>query len=148
MTFDLRPRNFKHLAAKRLLTQYLFTTHKVIHLYNTKGHKQSINTLLVGSDNDIWNKILSNRLGRLVRGTKYGIYFQKQSSSSTDETHLQTKKLHMLHLSVVTNPSEPNQKEYNWWLVVKMDYNEYTGTPTVSLLETKLIINSVISDTK
>ena len=49
------------MATRQLLAQRLFTEHKLHHIYNDKGEKQSLDKLLNGPYGKIrWSPALSN----------------------------------------------------------------------------------------
>ena len=143
------PTNFKDKAAKYLLAQHIFSKQMTGHVYNTDGKKETINTLLFGLDSKIWTRSMSNELGRLAQGNIYGvtatdtIYFifkhdvptnqpVTYSNFNCDHRPLKTEK-HRIRLTAGGD---------------KLTFDGDAGAPAASLLETKLLINSVISDAK
>ena len=57
--------NFKHRAARHLLAQHL--TDKMLHVFDPSRKRETIDTLLKLNP-VIWNKALSNEIGRLAQG--------------------------------------------------------------------------------
>jgi hypothetical protein len=119
------------------------------HIYNAQGKKETIDTLLNGKDNPIWTTALSNELGRLAQGINNRVVatdtidFIHRSEVPTD------KKVTYGNFICDYRPlkSEPNRVR----LTVggdKLPYDDDAGSPAASLLESKLIINSTISDSK
>ena len=45
----------------------------VNHIYNEKGRKMTILELLNEKDSEMWNKSISNELGRLAQGNIHGV---------------------------------------------------------------------------
>ena len=72
--YSLRPRttnqnygaNFRHLAVQYITAQDMFQL-LVNHIYCLDGKKETIDTLLQGSNRDIWTQSLSNEWGRLAQ---------------------------------------------------------------------------------
>ena len=44
-----------------------------MHVYDTNGRRETVNSLLFGTDSKIWIRDLSNELCRLSQGNKYGV---------------------------------------------------------------------------
>ena len=141
------PYNLRSRATHQLVAQQLFTP-VINHIYDDKGKKLSIDTLLTDPKyKDIWNKSMSNELGRLAQGNKYGI----KSNDAIDFIHKcevpKEKKVTYANFVCDYRPlkSDPNRVR----LVVggdKLDYAFDSGSPAATLLETKIMVNSVISD--
>ena len=143
---------FKSQAADYLLAQHLFQTilqPQVNHIYNSQGKKETIDTLLKGADRDIWTQALSNEIGRLAQGNDAGVRF-----TDTIEFILKSEVplgRDVTYASFVCDhrplKTEPNRIR----LVVggdKLSYDDDAGSPAAGLLETKILLNSVISDAK
>ena len=64
--------NFRSMAAQYLVTEHIFKP-RVNHIYRPDGKKETIDTLLQGSDRTIWNQSLSNEWGRLAQGNDHGV---------------------------------------------------------------------------
>ena len=65
--------SFKHRAAKYILAQHIFAQQSAAHVFNENGQKETINTLLFGTNAGIWTKSMSNELGRLAQGNIHGV---------------------------------------------------------------------------
>lgn len=56
------------------IAEYIFDPHFFVnHIYKADGTKETIDTLLQGSDSNIWKKSLSNDWGRLAQENDYGV---------------------------------------------------------------------------
>jgi hypothetical protein len=122
--------------------------HNVNHIYNEQGKKETIDTLLAGNDGPTWTNALCNEYGRLAQGF-------------TGNTVLGTDTIDFIHQHEVPPDKKvtygnficdyrPLKTEpYRVRLTVggdKLPYDNDAGSPAASLLETKLILNSTISD--
>ena len=59
--------NFQAMAIKQLQAQDIFTL-RVNHIYRPDGKKETIDSMLQGSDRKNWERSLSNKWGRLAQG--------------------------------------------------------------------------------
>ena len=137
---------FRHLAARQLLAQHIFQ-HQAQHIYDAKGNRQSLKHLLLGPDKQIWTQSLSNELGRLLKGNDAGV----SSTDSIDFIYFSEvpsdKKV--TYANFVCDYRPLKSEVYRTRMVVggdKLDYFLDAGSPTTNLLETKILLNSVISD--
>jgi len=136
----------KHVTSRPSLQENPFALH-ANHIFDANGKKETIDSLLSGPDSIIWNKSVSNEFGRLAQGNDAGI--------------IGTDTIHFIHKSevpmgkAVTNGNficdiRPLKSEkYRTRLTVggdRLPYEADAGSPAASLLETKLILNSTISD--
>ena len=64
--------NFRHSATQHLTALSLFQPF-VNHIYRPNGKKETIDTLLQGSDQDLWLQSLSRKWGRLMQGNNKGV---------------------------------------------------------------------------
>ena len=139
--------NFNELKLFGIFAKSLLTDNKAFHIYNKEtGKKETIDTLLSTKDPK-WESAISNEFGRLLKGNKNGVGFtdtmefiHKQQLPSNKKTTYATYRFDHRPLK-----SEP----WRCRMVVggdKLPYDDDAGSPAASLLETKLIINSVISD--
>ena len=145
-TRSMQGTNYKHLAAQQLLAQHIFQ-HCANHIYNTSGKKETIDTMLAGPHKEIWDKSLSNEWGRLAQGNNYGVkgtdtidfIYQHEVPSNKKVTYA-TYVLDYRPLK-----AEPNRVR----ITVGGDKLEYlfdAGSPAANMMETKVLINSTISD--
>ena len=44
-----------------------------MYVYDINGRKETVNSLLFGTDSKIWVRSMSNELSRLSQGNKYGV---------------------------------------------------------------------------
>ena len=141
--------NFKDRAAKHILAQHIFSKHSAAHVFNENGKKETINTLLFGRDSGLWTKSMSNELGRLAQGNIHGV-------RATDTIDFIFKGdippgQAITYANFVCDYRPLKSELYRIRLVAggdKLTYDGDAGAPAASLLETKLMINSVISDAK
>ena len=147
--------NFRARAATHLIAQHIYSinhptsnpSQSCMHIFNDAGKKQSLDDLLTGTQKDVWSKSLSNELGRLAQGNIHGI----KATDTIDFIHKndvpRDRKVTYANFDINYRPLK--SEKYRVRLVVggdKLSYDEDAGSPAASLLETKVIINSVISD--
>ena len=60
--------NFCTQVAQHLIANHLLKLPHAFHIYNKKGKKKTIDTFLIGGDNNTWWKEFWNELGRLTNG--------------------------------------------------------------------------------
>ena len=144
--------NNKAVATRYLLAQHLVKFNKPLlnHITDDNGKRLSVDALLTGKDEKtIWQQAMSNELGRLAQGNDRGI----KATDTIDFIHKEevpiTAKVAYANFVCTHRPlkSEPNRIR----LVVGGDSltcDDDTSSPAASLLETKLMLNSVISDAK
>ena len=139
---------FRRLQLQSLVANEIFH-HNMHHIYNADGKKESIDSLLNGKNKHIWERSLSNEFGRLLKGNKYGVKF-------TDTMEFIHKNLVPLgkkvtYASFVFDFRPLKSEPYRCRLVVggdKLPYPNDASSPAASLLETKILLNSTISDAK
>jgi hypothetical protein len=145
----LQHHNYRHRATQYLAAQHIFQP-VVNHIYNkVTGKKETIDSLLRGENKAIWQKAVSNEFGRLAQGNKYGIL-------ATDTIDFITKaetpmNRDITYASFVCDYRPLKSEPYRCRIVVggdKLSYDNDPASPAASLLETKLILNSTISDAK
>jgi len=134
-------------VAKYILAQNIAVQNKVMHICSPSGNKISIDSLIRDKP-EIWRQSVSNELGRLtqciadVHGNDTMEFVLKRKVPS----HKQ-----VTYANMVCDIPPKEDDIYRTWLAVVGDKLEYCGdvlSPVVSVLETKLLINSVISDAK
>jgi hypothetical protein len=139
--------NFRHLAAQHMQAKEFFQTPVVNHVYDETGRKETIDSLLKGKMKSTWSTAISNELGRLAQGI--------QDRVVPTDTISFIKKAEVPHNKKVTYANficdyRPLKSEpYRVRLTVggdKLECKYDAGSPAASLLESKLIINSTISD--
>ena len=137
--------NFKHLAINILTATNLYH-HQMNHIFNEHGNRETIDTLRKKNPL-IWNKALSNEWGRLAQGNEYGVEFT-DTIEFIPKSELPTKAA-VTYASFVCDhrplKTEPNRVR----IVVggdKLTYSDDAASPATDLLETKILLNSTISD--
>ncbi len=127
--------------------QHIFAQPHVNHIYNEQGKKETLQSLRTGPNKEIWERALSNEYGRLAQGNDFGV----QGTNTIKFVHKQrvpsNRRVTYANFVCDYRPlkSEPNRVR----MVVggdKLDYHEDAASPAASLLETKILINSTISD--
>ena len=109
--------------------------------------REIINSLLKGKSKETWLRSLSNEQGRLAKGNDHGVkgtemidfIFQYQVPADKKVTHA-------LH---ACNYRPLKEEPHRVCITVgrdKLDYNDDVGSLAANLLETKILINSTISD--
>ena len=147
--------NFKNLASQFLTAQMIYENmyninalqHEIHHIFDEYGNKQSLDALLIGPTRDIWEKALSNELGRLTRGNIHGVTFTECMKFIAHTQVPNNKKV--TYANFVCDHRPLKAEPWRVRLVVggdKLEYSLDSGSPTTTLLETKLLVNSVISD--
>ena len=119
----------------------------VNHIYNDKGNKMSLESLLTGDQSIRWTGALSNELGRLTQGNDTGVTSQDAMDFISINEVPTTAKV--TYANFVCDYRPLKDEPWRVRLVVggdKLVYEFDSGSPAASLLETKILINSVISD--
>ena len=140
--------NFRSLAVQQLKAEEMFTM-RVNHIYRPDGKKETIDSLLQGSDRVIWTRSLSNEWGRLAQGNDNNVAYtdtidfihQHEVPANRDITYA------TFVLDYRPLKSEPHRVR----ITVggdKLTYLADAGSPAANMLETKILINSTISDAK
>ena len=140
-------------AATRLLAQHIYekyeasSTH-VHHIYDDNGKKMNVHDLMTNpATSTIWTKAMSMEMGRLAKGNKYGVKYtdtiefirQQAVPSGRDVTYG----------NFICDHRPLKSEPWRIRLTVggdKLSYDDDPGSPAASLLETKIMLNSVISD--
>ena len=152
--YTLRPRkanntcgtNFRQLAVQYLTAQHLFQL-CTNHIYRPDGKKETIDTLLKGSDRDIWTQSLSNEWGRLAQGNDNNV-----SATDTIEfihRYEVPEGRDVTYATFVIDYRPLKSEPYRVRITVggdRLSYQADAGSPAANLLETKLLINSTISE--
>ena len=119
-------------------------------MYNEEtGKMETIRSLLKVKDAKIWTRSTSNEWGRLARGNDAGVKYTDTIDFINKEEVPQGRAVTYGNFVYDFRPlkSEP----YRVRIVVggdKLTYDEDAAAPAASLLETKILLNSVISDHK
>ena len=115
------------------------------HIY-TGSNKETIDTLIAGPTKEIWQQALANEIGRLaqgigdIKGTNTLCFIPKNEIPNN-------KKI--TYANIVCDYRPLNTEKHRVRLTVggdKLDYENDASSPAATLLDTKLILNSTISD--
>ena len=139
----VRPTNFPD---NHPITHFL---HPVVnHIYNpTTGKKETIDSLRSSPQKERWETALSNEWGRLAQGNIHGV----APTDTIQFIHFNQvpHDRDVTYASFVCDHRPLKSEPWRVRIVVggdKLSYNDDPGSPAASLLETKILINSVISD--
>ena len=161
--YRITPRNQYNLRSKTHLihhvsssytdediADYVFSHRNYInHIYDENGKRETIDSLLQGKSSQVWNRSLSNEWGRLADGNDAGIkgtqtiVFIPQSMVPSDKK--------VTYATMVCDYRPLKEEKYRIRITVggdKLPYNDDAGSPAADLLETKILLNSTISDAK
>ena len=137
------PPSYKHLAAQHLFANNI--SQNLLHIFDTAGKKLSIDRLL--EDNPlIWGRALSNEIGRLSQGINNIVGNNAMDFIPRSQIPAGKK---VAYANMVCDYKPLKEEKYRVRLTIGGDKLEYLGdpsSPAASLLEAKLLVNSVISD--
>ena len=135
-------------TAPNLIAQHACSNeHHLNQLYTPSGKKETIDSLLKGDNSAIWERSLSNEWGRLAQGNNLGVK-GTNTISFISKSEVPTDKK-VTYASFVCDYRPLKQEAYRVRITVggdKLPYEEDAGAPAANLLETKILLNSVISD--
>ena len=117
------------------------------HIFDDKGKKQSIDDLIKGPMKTTWLRFTANELGRIANGIPDRVRVTDCIEFIPKSNIPKGKKV--TYANMVCDYRPLKDEPYRVRLTVggnKLDYFGETASPTANLLETKLLINSVISD--
>ena len=146
----LKPRHssYRARAAEYLAVQHMdgFPLHlHANHIYTEKGVRMRIDKLLQ-ENRIVWGKSLSNELGRLTQGIRNIVGNGAMEFIKISEV---PKGKKVAYSNMVCDYRPTKEEKYRVRLTVGGDVLDYYGnaaSPAASLIETKLLINSTISD--
>ena len=144
--------SFRNLAVQHLIANLIFpsVTQQANHIFHPiTGKKETLDSLLKGDDSVHWKRSLSNEWGRLAQGNDHGV-------KATDTIEFIAKSAvpsgrKVTYGSFVCDFKPLKEQQYRIRLVAggdKLDYDDDPASPTASLLQSKLLLNSTISDAK
>ena len=154
--------NFRSIASQFLMAQHMsqkentndgyktFLFPTINHIYNdVTGKRENIDSLRQGKNKDIWNKALSNEWGRLAQGNTHGVVAQ----DALDFIHKYEipPDRDITYAQFVCDHRPLKSEPWRVRIVAGGDRLSYPGdpaSPAANLLETKIMLNSVISDAK
>ena len=137
-----KTRATQYLAAQSV--KGLHTSH-INHIYTDKGVRLRIDKLL-NEDKHTWERSLSNELGRLTQGIGN---IQGNDAMDFIKHTMVPKHKKVAYANMVCDIRPTKAEKYRVRLTIGGDILEYLGdasSPAASLMETKLMLNSVISD--
>ena len=141
--------NFKALQVDSLIANVFFQP-KLYHIYNKDtGKRETPESLLNGDDKEIWIKAVSNELGRLAKGNKYGVSFT-ETIEFICKNQVPLNR-NVTYASMVFDHRPLKTEKYRCRIVAggdRLTYDEDASSPATDILETKLLLNSIISDAK
>ena len=123
--------------------------HTTNHIYKEDGKKETIDSLITGKSKDMWLRSLSNDWGRLAQGNIHGVK-GTDTIKFISKNNIPSNK-NVTYASFIYNFRLLKEEQYRARITVGRDNLEYSydaGSLAANLLETKIIINSVISDKK
>ena len=115
------------------------------HMFDNQGKKQSLDKLLKSPMKNIWQTALSNELGRLAQGIGNVNGNDVVDFISFDK--VPHNKI-VTYANMVCDIRPLKTEKYRVRLTVggdRLQYPDDTASPATTLLETKLLINSTIS---
>ena len=141
----IRPSGGSSSSKHAAFNTFLFPSFN--HTYTENNKTQTIQKLLYSNKRECWLRALSNEFGRLAKGNIHGI-----NSTDTIEFILQSDLPAGKKVTYATFVCDHRPLKFEPWrnrCVVggdKLPYSGDTSSPATSILDTKLIVNSVISD--
>ena len=133
----------KHQIARQLVTQHL--QEKMNHIFNDMGKKMSLDELLHSSMANVWEIAVSNELGRLAQGINN---IKGNDVIDFIYKHEVPKNKIVTYARMVCDYRPLKDEKYRLRLTVGGDrlyYEDDAASPAASLLETKILLNSTIS---
>ena len=121
------------------------TRNKLHHIFDPAGKRLSLDQLLQSNNAKIWQQATSNELGRLAQGLN-NVQGNEVIEFITKSEVPCTKKV--TYANMVCDFRPLKAEPFRVRLTVggdRLDYERDAASPAASLLETKLLINSVIS---
>ena len=115
------------------------------HMYDQMGKKQSLDSLLKGPTKNIWERALTNELGRLAQGIN-----NIEGNDVVDFIHhheVPQDKI-VTYANMVCDIRPLKTEKFRVQLTVggdRLQYPDDTASSAATLLETKLLLNSTIS---
>ena len=121
----------------------------LFHMFDDLGNKLNIDKLIKGPNAETWLQSLDNELGRLadgipnkINGTNTIAFIKKNTIPSNKQ---------VTYSNMVCDYRPLKQEKYRVRLTIggdRLSYEKETASPAANLLETKLLVNSVISESK
>ena len=121
--------------------------HMANNVYALDGTKETIDSVLRGKDKTVWAKSLSNEWGRLAQGNMHGVTPTDTIDFIMKHEVPRGKKVTYATFVLAFRPHK--LEKYRVRITVGGDRLEYAGdagSPATNMLETKILVNSTISD--
>ena len=131
----------------RVITPANATNHLANHIFDPSGKKQTLDSLLQGPTKAIWQRSASNEFGRLAQGNNHGVKGTNTIQFISKQDLPPDQKI--TYATFVCDYKPFKAETHRVRMVVggnRLDYHEDAGAPAASLLETKILLNSIISD--
>ena len=133
------------LKSKHIPTNSLPISTTANYIYNNDGKKITHDHLLQ-TDNKNWNQALSNEFGRLTQSN----YKNIRCTDAMEFIHPSEIASHakITYASLIYDHQPLTPEKWRTWLIIgsdKLPYYDDAGSPAANLIETKLLLNSVIS---
>ena len=143
------PKNarFRNRRSHRYPLRSLTRNHQCQHIFTVDGKKQFIDALLSGTDKHSWLQSLSNERDRLAQGNSSGV-------KGTDTIRFifrnkVPKGRSVTYATFVCDYKPLKDEKHRVRITVggdKLFCPKDTGSPTANILETKILLNSTISN--
>lgn len=158
LQFPIIPKLYRCAAVQQLVRQRniewlqnRFSSPTMAHIYNKEtGKRETLDSALKGPDQNKWSQGLINELGRLAQGGNDSSIPHNDCIEFVPFSDVPNNKK-VTYGQFVLDYRPLKADKWRVRLVVggdKLDYTMDAGSPAASLIETKLLLNSVISDHK
>ena len=133
-----------------MVAQHLTHSHHYInHICTKEGKKETIDSLLNGPNKNIWEKSLRNDWGRLAQGNMHGV----RHADTIDFVHKHEvpSDSKVTCVSYVCDYHPLKEEPFRVRITAggdRLTCDSDAGSPLTNLLETKIILNSTISDAR
>ena len=132
-------------------TPQLYPSNHINHIFDAQGKKVSLDKLITQQNTkEIWIKALNNELGRLSNGYKHNNIAGTQTLRFIKKQDVPNGRK-ITYSNFVCDVRPLKKEMYRVRMTVggdRLEYFDDTASPTATLLDTKLILNSTISDHK
>ena len=126
-----------------------YSTPKINHVYKPNGSKETIDTVCAGQNKKLWLQSLSNEWGRLAQGNDMGVQFNDVIEFISQQEVPPNRAV--TYATYVLDHRPLKSEEWRVRITVggdKLTYDKDAGSPAANITETKILVNSVISDAK
>ena len=151
-SYPTRTHNYKHLAVQHIVDNLMQSSpsaspQQINHIFSSKGTKMSIDQL-IKEEPLTWKVSVSNEIGRMAQGIRNVKGNDVLVFIPCHEVPVNKK---VTYGNMICDFRPLKLEKYRVRLTVGGDQLDYLGnqsSPAASLLETKMLLNSVISDAK